>query len=187
MPPRPRIARLLAWLPALLLLTLTAGPTLCGEGSLAALKVAYIYNFTGLVRWPPATAGDPFVIAVIGDHEMAASLRALEHEHRQVGGRPIAIRTFDTPAAITPSEILFVGAEMEDRLPEILRRTAGRPTLLLADALGFARAGVAIELFPKRDILRKKDLLRFRINPKALAGRGLTVPSQLYDVGEIVP
>jgi hypothetical protein len=75
---------------------------------------------------------------------------------------------------------------MEPRLPAILQRTAGHPTLLLADAPGFARQGVAIEFFRKRDILRKKELLRFRINPQALNGRGLTVSAQLYDVGEIL-
>ena len=44
----------------------------------------------------------------------------------------------------------------------------------------------AAELFGKPDIFRKKVRLRFRIDPRALKGRGLTVSAQLYDVAEVV-
>jgi hypothetical protein len=49
-----------------------------------------------------------------------------------------------------------------------------------------AGRGVAIELFRKPDVFRKTERLRFRIDPEAIKGRGLTVSAQLYDVAEVL-
>ena len=156
------------------------------EAPLAALKVAFIYNFTRFIQWPQAPAGRPFVIGVIGDPVMEGQLRVLEREAKRVEGRPIEIRAYARPDAIAPSEILFVGAQARGQLEAILRRTAGRPTLLVGDSPGDAERGLAIELFRKPDIFRKTERLRLRINPAALKDRGLKVSAQLYDVAEVV-
>jgi hypothetical protein len=58
--------------------------------------------------------------------------------------------------------------------------------LLVGDTAGFAGRGVAIELFGKPDIFRKRERLHFRIDPNAMTGRGLTISAQLYEVGEAV-
>jgi hypothetical protein len=156
------------------------------DDQLAALKVAYLYNFTRFIQWPKAPAERPFVIGVIGDPVVDRHLRVLEQGTKRVEGRPIAVRAYPTPAAIAPSEILFVGAGAADQLGAILRRTAGKPTLLVGDSPGAAERGLAIELFRKPDIFRKTERLRLRINPAALKDRGLVVSAQLYDVAEVV-
>lgn len=149
------------------------------------LKVAYIYNFTRFVDWPALPDGSPFVIGVIGDSGMAQSLRALED--RRADDRPIQVVRYPDVAALGRPQVLFVGRAAEPHLAEILRRTAGQPTLLVGDAPDYAARGVAIEFFLKADVFREKQKLRFRIARSALQGRGLAVSAQLMDVAEIVP
>lgn len=150
------------------------------------LKVAYIYNFTRFIDWPEIPPGQPFVIGVIGDSRIEQPLRILEAEKRQAQGRPIEIRSFASVDAIGVCELLFVGRAVDEHLDAIVQRMAGSPTLLVGDTPGYAGRGVAIEFFLKPDVFRKKERLRFRIDPGALEGRGLKVSAQLMDVAEVV-
>lgn len=174
------------WL-LLLSLALACGPIPAGgDEALITLKAAFVYKFTRFIDWPVAPADRPFVIAVIGDPVMRAALVALEGGDREVAGRPIRVRGSCDLDAADACQILFIGAAAEDHLADMVRRAAGRPVLLVGDTPGFAGRGVAIELFGKPDIFRKRERLHFRIDPKALAGRGLTVSAQLYEVGEVI-
>lgn len=153
---------------------------------LVRLKVAYIYNFTRFIDWPGPPPDRPFVIGVVADPEMAEGLRVLEMEKRQAEGRPIEIHTYPGADAIGACEVLFVGREAETSLDAIVKRSAGAPVLLVGDTPGFAGRGAAIEFFLKPDVFREKQKLRFRIDPAALAGRGLSVSAQLLDVAEVI-
>lgn len=155
------------------------------DEQLAELKVAYIYNFTRFVQWPEVPPGRPFIIGVIGDPVVEEALKVLERDGKRVSGRHIQVRGHASPDGVEASDILFLGGAATDRLETVLRRTAGKPILLISDTPGLVGRGVAIELFRKRDIFRKTERLRFRIDPKALQGRGLLVSAQLYDVAEV--
>ena len=168
-------------------LALALGPIPAGgDDALTALKAAFVYKFTRFIDWPAAQADRPFVIAVIGDPAMRRALSVLEQGGREVAGRPIRVRGSCDLDAADACQVLFIGAAAEDRLADMVRRAARSPVLLVGDTPGFVGRGAAIELFPKPDILGKRDRLRFRIDPKALAGRGLTVSAQLYEVGEVI-
>lgn len=147
------------------------------------LQVAYLYNFTRFVDWPEGPGDRPFVIGLIGDPLIEPHLRKLEA--RTAHGRPIQVRRYQTPDAIAPSEILFVGHEVEDELDAVIEQTTERPTLLVGDTPGYVGRGVAIEFFLKPDIFREKSRLRFRIDPEAIRRHGLTVSAQLMDVAEV--
>lgn len=157
-----------------------------GDDLLASLKVAYIYNFTHFIEWPDFPADRLFVICVIGDEGMERQLRTLEHQARRVDDRPIEIRVPESLDDLDACRILFVGARAAHQLQAVVERTAGEPVLLVGDAPGYAGRGVAIELFRKPDIFGRTERLRFRIDPKALQGRGLGVSAQLYDVAEVI-
>ncbi|MFM1892531.1 MAG: hypothetical protein RLZ44_1608, partial [Pseudomonadota bacterium] len=160
-------------------------PAAKSDDLLGQLKVAYIYNFTRFIDWPAAPHGRPFVIGVIGDPDTAERLRLLDG--RQAEGRTIEIRRYAGVEDVEPSEMLFVGAAAEPELAAIVQRTAGAPTVLVGDTPGYAGRGIAIEFFLKPDVFGDKQRLRFRIDPKALHGRGLKVSAQLLDVAEVLP
>ncbi|MBK5964398.1 hypothetical protein CCR95_09955 [Thiocystis minor] len=163
-----------------------------GGTAVEPLKVAYLYHFTHFIGWPDLPPGAPFVIAVIGDPVLAEALRALERDERRVENRPIRIRTIETRETESglqcdDCQLLFVGAAAQDRIDRILDAVAGRAVLLVGDSPGLARRGVAINSFLKADILGEGERLRFEMNPAALAGRGLKVSSQLYEVARVLP
>ena len=175
-----------AGLLALLLWVVPIGLASAAEGDdlLGQLKVAYIDNFTRFIDWPASPGDRPFVIGVIGDPGMAERLRLLEG--REAEGRSIAVRRYAGVEHLQPSEILFVGRGATAELDAIVQRVAGAATVLVGDTPGYAGRGVAIEFFLKPDVFRETQRLRFRINPKALQGRGLKVSAQLMDVAEVV-
>jgi hypothetical protein len=166
-------------------LTAAAAPA-ADDDPLRALKAAFVYKFTSHIDWPAAQAGTPFVICVMTDPAMQAALAELTEPARRVGERVIRVRGLGSIDGIDGCQILFIGAAAAGRLAAIARRSADKPVLLVGDTPGFAGKGAAIELFGQSDIFRKKVRLRFRIDPKALNGRGLTVSAQLYDVAEVV-
>lgn len=175
--------------PALVLMmvvALTAAAAPAADDPLRALKAAFIYKFTSFVDWPAAQAGTPFVICIMADPAMQAALAELTEPARRVGERVIRVRGLSSIDGVDGCQILFIGAAAAGRLGAIARRSAGKPVLLVGDTSGFAGKGAAIELFDQSDVFRKKVRLRFRIDPKALKGRGLTVSAQLYDVAEVV-
>ena len=189
---RGRAARIMhsSLYPTLLLLmsiAMAAAPAPAADDDpLQALKAAFIYKFTSFIDWPAAQAGTPFVICIMADPAMQAALAELTEPARRVGERVIRVRGLGSIDGIDGCQILFIGAAAAGRLGAIARRSAGKPVLLVGDTPGFAGKGVAIELFGQSDIFRKKVRLRFRIDPKALKGRGLIVSAQLYDVAEVV-
>ena len=189
---RGRAARIMhsSLYPTLLLLmsiAMAAAPAAAAaDDPLRALKAAFIYKFTSFIDWPAAQAGAPFVICVMADPAMQAALVDLTVPARRVGERVLRVRGLAGIDSIDGCQILFIGTAAAGRLGAIARRSAGKPMLLVGDTPGFAGKGAAVELFGKPDIFRKKVRLRFRIDPKALKGRGLTVSAQLYDVAEVV-
>ena len=174
------------WLLVLLMLGFVLVPARAVESNelLGQLKVAYLYNFTRFVQWPAPADAEPFVIGVIGDPGMVDRLRVLED--RQVEGRPIEIQSYAGIMDIRSCQILFVGSAAAPEIESIVRHTAGEPTLLLGDTMGYVGRGIAIEFYLQPDVFREKQRLRFKIDPKALRQRGLKVSAQLLDVAEVL-
>jgi len=181
------LSRLLKlWLGLCLAALVFATPAHAKDDAVSRLQVVYLYNFTRYIRWPDDAITDDFNIAVIGDDAFAKALQTLSTLNKQVQGRPIRIRVSDDNEPIEDIQILFLGRQATSRLPDILARTKGKPVLLVSDSKNMAEHGIAINFFLQPDILGKGYLLRFEINPQALADRGLEVMSDLYDVAEIV-
>ncbi|HBG95892.1 MAG TPA: hypothetical protein DDY14_11380, partial [Chromatiaceae bacterium] len=122
-----------------------------------------MYRFTNFVEWPDDRPEAPFLICVIADSGMGHALRVLVREAKAVATRPIQIRTGDARLAQSSCEILFIGRAAERRLADIVAKSAGKPRLLVGDTEGFARRGVAIELFQKPNVLRNRLRLGFHM------------------------
>lgn len=151
------------------------------------LKVAYLYNFTHFISWPDARLGDAFHLCVLGDPELATALKVIQQSEKRAQGRPIQVLALnEMPVEPAACQIFFIGEQAIDRVAQARDRFRGEPVVLVADSAGLARRGIAINFFLKPDVLGEGKRLRFEINPSALAGRGLQVDAQLYEVAEIV-
>lgn len=154
-----------------------------------AVKAEFLHRFAQFVTWPPeafppggaAPAADdaPLTVGVLGADPFGSVLDAAMAEAR-VGGRRFVVRRFRTLAELQPCHILFVPATEEPRLPEVLERLRGTPTLTVGETRRFARQGGVI------GFRLVEDRLRFEINASAAERARLKVSSQLLRLATVV-
>ena len=176
-----------AWLAGLLVFCLLWGPS---RGSFAQgddeaeyrVKLAFLYNFTQFIEWPPEAFHDaeaPLLICVAGQDpfptEVEQGLRG-----RVVGGHAIEIRRLranDNPKAC---HMVFIPAGERKMAERIAAGTKGSSTLTVGETEGFAEQGGMINLTLDR------NKLRFEINLAAALQARLKMSSKLLALAKIV-
>jgi hypothetical protein len=156
--------------------------TACAQGEQEAnLKAAFIYNFTKYIDWnfdATETNENDFVIGVIGNSPVTASLNEIAKENR-VGYKRIVVRVFNSPEDIGSCNILFIPRRSPFSLRSILEKVR-KGTLTISEEAGFARQGTAF------NFVIINDKLKFETNLKAIASAGLKAGSQLLKLAIIV-
>jgi YfiR/HmsC-like len=176
--PRTRTAlpRLLGFLIALAIL--------CGPGTVtaeapseAAVKAAFVYNFTKFIEWPGQVPADaPLRICIAGTRfELAASLIALAGKSAQ--GRTVKVKSNVQSADIESCDVLFLGQHAH-ALANYARRQVG--LLTVSDLPDFVQSGGIIGLFTEG------DRIRFAISARNAEAAGLKVSSQLMKLAKVV-
>jgi hypothetical protein len=175
-PARPRAA-----LVALLaLLLLGAGVTE------AALKAAFVYNFTKLVTWPESALGgphEPFVVAVVGKNGLGSELETAL-KSKTMGGRPIEVRRWASVDEIGRCHILWLSPEIVDDDAALKRALLPREVLVVGDADELAMRGGMVRLY--REETPEGIKIRFEFNVDAARAAGLEVSSKLLSLARIV-
>jgi hypothetical protein len=174
-----RFALLVAW-------TLASGlPTV--QTAAAALteyevKAGFLYHFGYFVEWP-ATAvnghNHPFIIGVLGADPFGSVLDEMI-EGKTLHERPVVVKRFWRIEDAGSSDILFISASEEYRLPYILEMLERASVLTVSELERFTEHGGLIAL---RMVGRK---VRFDINIAATARVGLKVSSQLLKLARVV-
>ncbi len=146
-----------------------------------SVKAAFLYNFAKFVEWPECPTCDPpntFVIGILGEDPFGREIAVIEG--KDLKGLPLSIKRLEEITDLKDCKVLFISASMESRLPQLLSRLTGQAILTVADAEGFAQAGVMINLY------KVKNKIRFQINPRAAEAAGLKISSHLLRLAEIV-
>jgi hypothetical protein len=140
-----------------------------------AVKAAYLFNFTTLVKWPASAFASPQAPLVIGVVGLDGTLRG-----QKAGGRPIEVRHVGAGdgAALQSCHLVYVADS--DRAGDVARAVQGRPVLVVGEGDDSARAGGGIG-FVMRD--RK---IKIEINNGAIRLMRLTVSSDLLGIARIV-
>ena len=147
------------------------------------VRAGFVYNFARFVEWPPGALGgdsQPFVIAVLGDRELAQALSE-GLAGKQLRGHEIVVREAHSPADLDGAHLAWIGESWQDRLPEILDRVGSRPVLTVSGIEGFAGNGGIIELY------RLGTKFRFSIDERAAAQHGLRISSRLLSLARPRP
>jgi hypothetical protein len=138
------------------------------------VKAAFLYHFGTYVEWPESTASrtDPITIAVLGADAVARQLRAFL-PGRTIQGRAVEARTIARIQDLRDDEVLFIGAQNNPRLREIVNAVGTRPVLIVTDAAdGLADGGmVNFQLVDQR--------VRFEISLRKAQDSGLMLSSRL--------
>jgi hypothetical protein len=169
--------RTATWL--LLLLAGAASPAR-GDELEYPVKAEFIERFTRFVDWPGDSGDGAFVLCEVGDSPLDPYLSRLARE-RRIKERAVELRRLKPGADPSGCHVLFIAAGERQHLKTIVSRVEGKPILTVADAEGFARDGVLINLFVDED-----GRVRFEINPTRLRKSGLTVSAQLLRLARLV-
>ena len=147
------------------------------------VKAAFLYHFAHLVDWPaPPAAGEPFVIAVVGDDPFGEILDdALAA--KSVRGHPVRVLRFAGPSQLDGARvhILFIGRADDEQMRRALPVLAGQPVLTVGESPRFAERGGIIGFRVTGD-----GRVSFDINLQRAEQSGLRMSAQLLKLARIV-
>lgn len=107
-------------------------PKLDEKDTEALVKACYLYNFSKYVDWPNDYKTGNFVISVMGNSALYQVLVS-RYKTKQIGRQQIEIRKLSKTLNISKCNMLFVGKDCCDILPQIVEKLKDRPTLIVAE------------------------------------------------------
>jgi hypothetical protein len=146
------------------------------------VKLAFLYNFTKFIEWPPesySAPGAPMVICIVGDDPFDPGLEA-ELRARTAGSHSVQIRTLKPNDTLSVCHIAFVPATEESQATRVLRGLKGSSTLTVGETEEFTRLGGII------DLTVEEHKVHFELNPLAAERARLKISSKLLALAKIV-
>lgn len=147
----------------------------------SAVKAAFLYKFASFVEWPAGAfppVGQPLVIAVSGDDEVAADLEQMT-AGRTIEGRPVVVRRLSADTASTGIHILYLGSRREGLLREAIDSTTG-PVLVVTTQPGALRWGSVL------NFSADGGRVRFSASLASAEARHLKLSARLLTVAQTV-
>jgi len=147
------------------------------------IKTAMIGKIADFVTWP-AEAGleDPYrplELVVLGDSPLLPRIRK-HYERVRIGGHRVFVRQAHDVAEVERPHILFISSSFEDRLGEVMARVQGAPVLTVGDSDGFARRGVAVNMY------FAGDGAHFEVSRRALESHRLRASFRLLALARLI-
>lgn len=154
---------------------LPALPAMALEQDEAAVKAAFIYNFTKFVEWP-TEAGGPLQLCLVGETDpLLAALTKLEGKQSQ--GRSIRVRSHGAPDGCS---VIILGVSETGRVATILSNAQKYPVLTVSEIEHFTEAGGMIGL------VVNNSRVQFEINVQAAQRANLKLSAQLLKLSQKV-
>ncbi len=144
----------------------------------AALKAAFVFNFTKFVDWPGVENLDKFQLCTVGSGLAVDALGAFEG--KLALGKPIRILRGAQGPALRHCQLLFLAEPWTNAYGDALVEVRGSPTLTVSDSENFLDVGGAIAL------VREGGRLRFEINLGLAQTKGLKVGAPLLRLAKTV-
>jgi hypothetical protein len=137
------------------------------------VKAAFLYHFATYVQWPASVPTDrPLTIAVLGAPQVVANLEEFL-PGRSVAGRSVLVRVLEGLESLADDDVLFIGAEHNARLSELIESIGDRPILVVTDAADGLDHGAIVNF----QIINER--VRFEISVPAAQDAGLRLSSRL--------
>lgn len=145
------------------------------------VKAAYLFNFAKFIKWPASVADKTnfFAICVLGQDPFGATLDSTMADE-QLDGKRMVVKRISAAQDAEDCRILFISANEESHLKEILQTVDESGVLTVSDIPSFSRRGGMIEF------VLDGDRIRFEINLSSAEASRLTLSSQLLKVATAV-
>ena len=146
------------------------------------MKAAFLMNFAKFVDWPPSAFSDdqaPFVLGIVGTDPFGGALEALNGQ--MVKNRTVKVQHFSGAEGLQHCHMVYISPSEGARLRETIRALGTAPILTVSDGVeNFAQQGVVI------NFLLIDNKIRFEINVVVAKKAGLSMATQLLQVGKVV-
>jgi hypothetical protein len=153
-----------------------------GESLEYSIKLAFLYNFTKFVEWPPdayRSASAPMAICIVGRDPFNPAVES-ELGTRTVGRHPINVLTLKTSDRLTICHMVFIPVTEKAQADKIVRSLNGSRTLTIGEIEGFTVLGGIINLTVDG------NRVHFEVNRLAAERAGLKISSKLLSLAKIV-
>jgi hypothetical protein len=153
-----------------------------GESVEYAIKLAFLYNFSKFVEWPPdayRSAAAPLAICIVGRDPFSPDVEG-ELGTRTVGSHPVKVLTLKTTDKLTVCHMVFIPVTEKGQADKIVRNLKGSSTLTIGETEGFAVLGGIINLTVEG------NKVHFEVNQLAAERAGLKISSKLLSLATIV-
>jgi len=142
----------------------------------SVVKAAFLYRFTGYVRWPGQKPPDAtFTIAALGAGTVAQELERIL-AGRSINGLPARLRRIDSVGDLGDARMLYIGAGSLAALQEEIAPIVDRPVLVVTDNPDGLDAGSTLNFL----LLDRR--VRFEVSLAAADRAGLEVSAELLSV-----
>jgi hypothetical protein len=138
-----------------------------------------VFNFTKYVQWPDHTATGEFVIGVVGNNDVYATLNTW-YGGKPRGAKTYVIKKFSSSAEITDCHVVFIDKTKSAEFEAINNKVKGKGTLVITDKNGLGEKGSGIN-FKTID-----NKLKFELNQKALETSNLKVSGALSSMAILI-
>ncbi len=147
------------------------------------IKVAYLYNFTKFIEWPPEVLSDAhpsFALCMFGTDVFEGALPTMQG--KSIKGKKVKIKYFAHVTDLDPEacHLLFISGSEREQGQKLVAMLKERPVLTVGDMEQFARLGGIINFITLR------HRTRFAINVDAAQRAGLRIRSKLLKLAKIV-
>lgn len=146
--------------------------TITLQGQTEKVKAMFVYNFTKYVQWPAASQTGTFLINVYGNSPIFDELVKIS-EMKSAGAQPIVVKRVATPSEIANPHIIYVSANRQADIDQIIKQVSSKPTLIITESKGMIEKGAAINFI----LVDNKQ--RFEIKRDNITGKGLKISSEL--------
>jgi hypothetical protein len=155
-------------------------------GSLAAqerptheIHAAMLYNFIKYVQWPNETEGGDFIVGVIGEEKVFATLKQW-YDGKPKGPKKYIIRKLESAAEAADCQVVYVGKTKSREFENIKNSTVGKSILTITDSNGLGHKGSCINF----KVIDGK--LKFELNQTVFTSANLKVSGQLTSMAIMI-
>ena len=146
------------------------------------VKVAFLFNFASLVKWPEESfhgPDAPFVICHYGGSQ-TRGLFETAYSGRMVERHPIEVWDLSSVDDVLGCHIMMITAERSEEVDDFLSAVAGKSVLTIGETDGFARSGGVIGFYSDG------SKIRFEVNLGAAKSARLRISSRLLKLARLV-
>ncbi|WKK77937.2 YfiR family protein [Marivirga salinae] len=150
-----------------------------GDRPMHEIHSMLMFNFIKYVEWPTDAKAGNFVIAVVGDEDVASTIQNF-YTNRTVKGQTVKVVNVDDVSAVNNAHVLYISSNKSREFDEAKEKFAGKSTLMITDKSGLGKKGSCINF---QEINGK---LKFEINQASIKGNNLKVSTQLSSMGILI-